>query len=99
MVKYQVIYTDYGDSCDYKARSLGVYKTFKAAHKAMMDDTKIYQNAYHEAWDDETKDLPIAHEDNDSIMLGSEEYGCQWQILELEVNNETKTKKAKSNSS
>lgn len=80
-----VIYTDYGDSCDFKARALGKYKTFDEAHKAMIEDTKTYQNSYNEAWDDEeTKELPVTHEDNDSIMLGSEEYGCQWQILEIE---------------
>jgi len=81
-----VIYTDYGDSCDFKARLLGKYKTFDDAHKAMIEDTKTYQNSYNEAWDDEkAKELPVTHEDNDSIMLGSEEYGCQWQILGLEV--------------
>lgn len=83
--KYIVIYTDFGDSCDYKARVLGKYKTFDEAHKAMIEDTKTYQNSYKEVWEDETKELPVTHEDNDSIMLGSEEYGCQWQILEVEV--------------
>ena len=83
--KYQVLYTDYGETCDYKARSLGIYKTFKNAHKAMMKDVEGYQENYQEAWGDNTKRLPVAHEDNDSIMLGDDHYGCQWQILEIEV--------------
>ena len=83
--KYQVIYTDYGETCDYKARVLGIYKTFENAHKAMMEDVEGYQENYQEAWDDSNKRLPVTHEDYNSIMLGDDHYGCQWQILEVEV--------------
>lgn len=87
--KYQVIYTDHGDTCDYKARCLGFYNSFDEAHKSMLEDIEVYQQAYLKSWEDDeemrNKRLPVTHEDNDTIVIGDDYYGCQWQILEVEV--------------
>jgi len=87
---YVVIYTDFGDSCDGFARIFGKYKTKAAAMKAMQDDIKDYNR---------DNDYEVTINKGDRILLGDESNGCQWQILEIEseVNNETKTKKEKSN--
>jgi len=91
MVKYIVIYTDFGDSCDGFARVLGTHDTKEAAMKDMKEDIAI--------WKKENKRRPLTINKGDCILLGDEEDGCQWQILEVEVKDETETKKAKPNSS
>ena len=45
--RYQVIYTDYGDSCDGLARVLGIYETKEKAEHEMDSDIKFYQRRNH----------------------------------------------------
>ncbi|MCR4715884.1 MAG: hypothetical protein K5656_01765 [Lachnospiraceae bacterium] len=89
---YVVIYTDFGDTCDGFARVLGTYPTKEEAKKEIERDIFTY---------DKNGEYERTVDQDDRVLLGDEEDGCQWQILKIEseVNNETKIKKAKSNSS
>ncbi len=72
---YLVIYTDHGDSCDGLARVLGVYETEEKAKQEMDYDVEFYRRRNH---------YPMIVR-QDSAMVGDEEHGCQWQILEVEM--------------
>lgn len=76
---YTVIYTDLGDSCDGFARVLGTYQTKEEAQHKMNADVEDYRK---------DNGLPYTIDKGDCILLGDEHYGCQWQILE--INIETK---------
>ena len=41
--KHVLIYTEYGDTCDFKARVFGVYDTFEEAKTKLL---KIYTNSF-----------------------------------------------------
>lgn len=79
MKKYAVIYTDFGDSCDFLARMLGKYDTKEQAAKEMKQDAEFYLENEKE----NGRSTHITEEDNNFIFVGSEEYGCKWQIIEL----------------
>lgn len=76
---YTLIYTDFGDTCDGFARVSGTYKTLDEAKKEMLKDVEFYR---------QDNGLPYTIEQDDRILLGDEFGGCQWQILEVEVNND-----------
>lgn len=76
MTKYVVIYTDFGDTCDGFARVSGTYKTLDEAKKEMLKDVEFYRR---------DNGLPYTVDKGDCILLGDEHYGCQWQILEIEM--------------
>lgn len=73
---YAVIYTEHGDTCDGFARVLGTYKTKDKAKEELERDlfTYDYQGKYDR---DDVSDS--------QVILGNDQDGCQWQILELEV--------------
>ena len=74
--RYTLIYTDFGDSCDLWATVYGTYETEKEAKQAMEKDIKLYKKS---------NDCDVTMDRDDVVMLGDEEHGCQWQILEVEV--------------
>ena len=74
MKKYTVIYTDMGDSCDYRARILGTYNTVDKAREEMMSDVGFYC--------ENNDNLEITDETEDYVLVGDFGYGCQWQIIE-----------------
>lgn len=76
---YTLIYTDFGEACDGFARVSGTYKTLDEAKKEMLKDVEFYRR---------DNGLPYTIEKDDRILLGDEFGGCQWQILEVEVNND-----------
>ena len=73
---YTLIYTDFGDSCDGYARVLGTYRIKGKAKLEMKSDIKFYRRVNH---------YPEVNEERGGIMVGDQEHGCQWQILEVEV--------------
>lgn len=75
MKKYTIIYTDMGDSCDYRARTLGTYNTLEKARKEMKSDVDYYC--------ENNDDLDITDKTEDYVLVGDSNYGCQWQILEV----------------
>ena len=77
--KYIVIYTDFGDTCDGFARVSGVFDTKDDAKRDIERDIFTYDK---EGRYERTIDA------DDRVLLGSEQDGCQWQILEVEVNND-----------
>ena len=77
--KYIVIYTDYGDSCDGYARVLGTYESKEKAKYKMDNDIKFYQRK---------NDCPVTTNRGDVVMLGDEQSGCLWQLLEMEGNSD-----------
>ena len=54
------------------------YKTLDEAKKEMLKDVKFYR---------QDNGLPYTVEQDDRILLGDEFNGCQWQILEIEVED------------
>ena len=76
---YVVIYTDFGDTCDGFARVLGTYKTKEEAKKEIERDIFTY---------DKNGEYERTIDYDDRVLLGDEEDGCQWQILEVEVKND-----------
>ena len=77
MIKYVVIYTDFGDSCDGFARVLKVCNTKDDAKKEMDEDIQI--------WCKENPRRPLTIDKGECVLYGDEQHGCQWQILEVEV--------------
>lgn len=77
MIKYVLIYTDYGDTCDGFARVLGTYDNKGTAVHEMDKDIANYrkENQYPEP----------KYYSLDKVVIGDEQNGCQWQILKLEV--------------
>ena len=75
MTKHVLIYTEYGDTCDGLARVFGVYNTVEEAETNMKDDVQGYLI--------DNPNLKITEEDISYILVGDEDYGCQWQILEI----------------
>lgn len=79
MIKYVVIYTDFGETCDGLARVSGVFDTLKAAQEDMEADVQTYLPHCL---------LEVTEESDKHVLVGTEYNGCQWQILELEVSND-----------
>lgn len=79
MKKYILIYTDFGDSCDYKANFIGTYETQEQAKKEMRDDCTNYI----ECMSGSGYDYKITDERDDYILVGDMDGGCAWQILEI----------------
>lgn len=73
--KHVLIYTEYGDTCDFKARVFGVYDTFEEAKEQMKDDVQGYLT--------DNPNLEITEEHASCILVGDEDNGCQWQILTI----------------
>jgi hypothetical protein len=80
MIKYVVIYTDFGDTCDGLARVEGIYDSRPEAYDAMRADVEVYLQSNHN-----NPDIKVTEENDNYILVGDDESGCQWQILELEV--------------
>jgi len=76
---YVVIYTDFGDSCDGFARISGIFKTKEEAKKEMERDIFTY---------DKEGNYERTIDQDDRVLLGDEQNGCQWQVLELEVKDD-----------
>lgn len=74
--RYTLIYMDYGDSCDSYATVYGTYETKEEAKQAMDKDISLYS---------QNNDCDVTMDRDDVVMLGDEEHGCQWQILEVVV--------------
>lgn len=74
---YTVIYTDLGDTCDGKARTLATHNTLEEAQKEMQSDVAYYLNV--------NEMYSLTECDSHSTLVGDEDGGCQWQILEQEI--------------
>lgn len=73
--EYVLIYTDFGDTCDGLARVSGKFKTKEEADNMMQEDIALYCKDRPEFTTTETGD--------NYVIIGDEENGCQWQILEV----------------
>lgn len=82
MNKYIVIYTDFGDTCDGLARVSGVFNTRDYAYKDMRADVELYLKENHN-----NPNAEVTEENDNYILVGDEQDGCQWQILEIEIKN------------
>ena len=72
---FKIIYTDYGCTCDGLVRFLEKHKTLEESQEAMKNDVKFYLK--------QNPNLDIAEESSDHILVGDEDNGCLWQILEI----------------
>jgi hypothetical protein len=77
MNKYVLQYTDMGDTCDGLARVEGKYKTLEEAQEAMQKDVAYYMNA------NGYNGKMLTECDGNHTLVGDEEQGCLWQILEI----------------
>jgi len=77
MIKYVLIYTDFGDTCDGLARVNGVYDTLENAQKAMDNDVNNYM------LENNLEDEALTKSSYTYTLVGDESDGCQWQILEI----------------
>ena len=75
MNSFVVIYTDYGCTCDGLVRILEKHKTLEESQEAMKNDVKFYLK--------QNPNLDITEESSDHILVGDEDNGCLWQILEI----------------
>ena len=73
--EYILIYTDFGDTCDGLARVSGKFKTREEANSMMQEDIALYCKA--------NPELITTEADDNHVIIGDEENGCQWQILEV----------------
>lgn len=71
MNSFIVIYMDYGCTCDGLARLLGKQES----QEAMKNDVNFYLK--------QNPNLDITEESSDHILVGDEDNGCLWQILEI----------------
>lgn len=83
---YTVIYTDFGDTCDGFARVLSTHKNKANAIHEMDKDIANYRK--------ENQCSEPEYYSLDKVVIGDEHNGCQWQILEVEVNNENSESKS-----
>ena len=72
---FKIIYTDYGCTCDGLVRILEKHKNLEESQEAMKNDVKFYLK--------QNPNLDITEEYSDHILVGDEDNGCLWQILEL----------------
>ena len=79
--KFVVIYTDFGDTCDGFARISGIFNSIDEARADMDKDIKFWcQDNDMDREEDVQVDYP------DRVLMGDEcEFGCQWQILEVDM--------------
>lgn len=81
---YTVIYTNFGDTCDGLARVSGIFNTQEEAYAEMRASAECYLQAQHN-----NPDMEVTEENDTYILVGDYHDGCQWQILEQEIDNET----------
>lgn len=79
MNKYILIYTDFGDTCDGLAKVDGVYDTLEKAQKAMDNDVNSYMS------ENNLEDEALTESSYTYTLVGDDQNGCQWQILEITV--------------
>ncbi len=78
MTKYVLIYTDFGDTCDGLARVSGIFNTQIDAVNEMKLDVNHYLN--------HNPNLAVTDQQVPNwLLVGNEDNGCQWQILEITV--------------
>lgn len=80
MIKYVVIYTDFGDTCDGLARVSGVFNSQDEAYEEMRADVELYLQENHN-----NPNAEVTEENDKYILVGDDQDGCQWQILKVEV--------------
>ena len=73
---YTVIYTDYGDTCDGLARVSGTFNTRDEAYNDMRADVELYLQKNHN-----NPNTEVTEENDNYVLVGDEQDGCQWQIL------------------
>lgn len=78
--KYILIYTDFGDTCDGLARIEGIYNSQDEAYEEMHADVELYLQENHN-----NPNAEVTEENDKYILVGDNQDGCQWQILETEV--------------
>ena len=79
--KFIVIYTDFGDTCDGFARISGIFNTMDEAQANMDNDIKYYCQE-----NNMNRDEDVRADYSDRVVIGDEwQFGCQWQILEVEM--------------
>ena len=83
MKRWIATYTDYGDTCDGKSRTLGVFKTKEEAQAAVHTDI--------ERWANKRTGMPIVIDfDKMSAKYDwktlDDRDGCEWNIEECEVD-------------
>ena len=77
---YGVVYLDMGDTCDYRFDNLSTLFTNKEdARKEMLEDVKTYLESDNECG----IKSEITEQDDDYVLVGNEERGCQWQVIEF----------------
>ena len=82
-IKYILIRTDFGNICDGLARISYMRNTYAEVYNKMKADVEAYIKANQGKLNTE-----ITKENDTHILIGNEQDGCQWQILELEVSND-----------
>ena len=80
MRKFILIYTDFGDTCDGLARVSGVFNSQDEAYAEMRADVELYLQENHN-----NPNAEVTEENDKYILVGDDQDGCQWQILEVEV--------------
>ena len=86
MLKYILIYTNFGNICDGLARIRCMRNTYAEVYDKMKADVEEYVKANYGKLNTE-----ITRENDTYILIGNEQEGCQWQILEVNFIPDTKS--------
>lgn len=86
MLKYILIYTNFGNICDGLARIRCMRNTYAEVYDKMKADVEEYVKANYGKLNTE-----ITKENDTYILIGNEQDGCQWQILEVDFIPDTKS--------
>lgn len=86
MKKHIIIATDMGNTCDGQARVIGTYQTKDDAIKSMNADIANYLDTNKREEDELERDSDMF------AIIGDEDDGCKWQILEIDIDNTEDTK-------
>lgn len=80
-------YVDVGETCDGKARVLGIYRTKAEALEAVKDDMENWQSANDEDFEGEENGVTATIDvDRMSGSLNDGEAGCEWNVEEADLD-------------
>ena len=91
---YVATYVDYGDSCDGKARTIGVFQTEELAKESVKKDMATYIDAMVK----EGRDISSLKIDANGMSIYKDDYcGCEWNVedIGMEITTDEKIEWAK----
>ena len=85
---FVAMYVDYGESCDGKARVLGIYPTLDVAIEEVKADMSTWIAAAEEDLNIPRESIKVDFDEMTACLPGAGDAGCEWSIEEQELDPE-----------